>query len=188
MHDCIKQDAQEATNKPETWKGSGLMHVLFTPNFWLLFPRTVQSEDTSVLKVKAWDAQSGPTLCNPTDCSPQSSSVHGIVQARTRGWAAISFSRGSSWARSPAPWADSLPSEPRGKPFYARVSAKTPFPRRPLITRVKWVLLHYSPAWAPCFIVIIKWLTSRFIGLLYRSRSFMSHVPICLMFHCLHST
>ena len=94
MHDYIKQDAQEATNKSEMWKGSGLMHVLFIPNFWLLFPCTLQSEDTSVLKVKAWDAQSGPTLRDPTDCSPQSSSVHGIVQARTLEWVAISFSGG----------------------------------------------------------------------------------------------
>ena len=29
--------------------------------------------------------QACPTLCNPTDCSPPGSSVHGIVQARTLG-------------------------------------------------------------------------------------------------------
>ena len=34
--------------------------------------------------------------CNPLDCSPPGSSVHGISQARTLGWVAISFSRGSS--------------------------------------------------------------------------------------------
>ena len=27
-------------------------------------------------------AQSSPTLCDPMDCSPPSSSVHGILQAR----------------------------------------------------------------------------------------------------------
>ena len=37
-----------------------------------------------------------PTLCNPMDCSPPSSSVHGISQARILEWVAISFSRGSS--------------------------------------------------------------------------------------------
>ena len=37
-----------------------------------------------------------PTLCDPTDCSPPGSSVHGILQARTLEWVAISFSRGSS--------------------------------------------------------------------------------------------
>ena len=36
------------------------------------------------------------TLCNPTDCSLSSSSVHGISQARILKWVAISFSRGSS--------------------------------------------------------------------------------------------
>ena len=37
-------------------------------------------------------AQSCPTLCNPRDCSPPGSSVHGIFQARTLEWVAISFS------------------------------------------------------------------------------------------------
>ena len=37
-------------------------------------------------------AQSCPTLCDPTDCSPLGSSVHGILQARVPEWAAISFS------------------------------------------------------------------------------------------------
>ena len=39
------------------------------------------------------------TLCDPTDCSPPGSSVHGILQARTLEWVAISFSRGSFWPR-----------------------------------------------------------------------------------------
>ena len=41
-------------------------------------------------------AQSCLTFCDPTDWSPPGSSVHGISQARTLEWAAISFSRGSS--------------------------------------------------------------------------------------------
>ena len=32
------------------------------------------------------------TLCNPMDCSPPGFSVHGILQARTLEWVAISFS------------------------------------------------------------------------------------------------
>ena len=43
--------------------------------------------------------QSCPTLCNPTDCNPPGSSVHGILQARILEWAAISFSRESSQPR-----------------------------------------------------------------------------------------
>ena len=33
------------------------------------------------------------------NCSPPGSSIHGILQARTLEWVAISFSRGSSWPR-----------------------------------------------------------------------------------------
>ena len=44
-------------------------------------------------------AQSCPTLCDPVDCSPPGSSVHGILQARILEWVAISFSRGSSQPR-----------------------------------------------------------------------------------------
>ena len=39
--------------------------------------------------------QSCPTLCDPMDCSPPGSSIHGIFQARILEWVAISFSRGS---------------------------------------------------------------------------------------------
>ena len=37
-------------------------------------------------------AQSCLTLCNPIDCSPPGSSIHGIFQARVLEWVAISFS------------------------------------------------------------------------------------------------
>ena len=38
-------------------------------------------------------------LCNPMDCSPPGSSVHGVFQARVLEWVAISFSRESSQPR-----------------------------------------------------------------------------------------
>ena len=44
-------------------------------------------------------AQSCPTLWDPMDCSPQGSSVHGIIQARILERVAISYSRGSSQTR-----------------------------------------------------------------------------------------
>ena len=54
------------------------------------------------------------------DYSPSGSSVHGILQARTLEWVAISFSRGSSHPGfepgSPALQEDSLPTELQGKP------------------------------------------------------------------------
>ena len=43
--------------------------------------------------------QSCPTLCDPADCSPPGSSVHGIFQARILVWVAVSSSRGSSQPR-----------------------------------------------------------------------------------------
>ena len=50
--------------------------------------RTPQNESVS--------AQSGPTLCDPEDCNPPGSSVHGILQARILESVAISFSGRSS--------------------------------------------------------------------------------------------
>ena len=47
--------------------------------------------------VPAKSLQSCPTLCDPVDYSLTGSSVHGILQARTLEWAAMSSSRGSSW-------------------------------------------------------------------------------------------
>ena len=43
--------------------------------------------------------QSCLTLCDPIDCSPAASFVHGLLQARTLEWVAFPFSRGSSQLR-----------------------------------------------------------------------------------------
>ena len=72
---------------------------------------------------EAQSLQSCPTLCDPMDCSPPGSSVHGILLVRILEWVAISFCGGSSWPRD---WTrvshitciagmDSLPTEPPGK-------------------------------------------------------------------------
>ena len=47
--------------------------------------------------------QSCPTLCDPVDCSPPGSSVHGILQARILEWVAVPSSRGSSQPRNTNP-------------------------------------------------------------------------------------
>ena len=39
------------------------------------------------------------TLCDPLECSPPGSSVHGLLQARILEWVAIPFPRGSSRPR-----------------------------------------------------------------------------------------
>ena len=38
--------------------------------------------------------QSCTTLCDPIDCSPPASSIHGIFQARLLDWVVIAFSGG----------------------------------------------------------------------------------------------
>ena len=58
---------------------------------WLL-----ERQAKRVAEVEVLVAQSCPTLCNPMDCSPPGSSVHGTLQARILEWLAISSSRGSS--------------------------------------------------------------------------------------------
>ena len=42
------------------------------------------------------------TLCNPMNCSPPGSSVHGILQARIQEWVAMPSSRRSSWPGDPS--------------------------------------------------------------------------------------
>ena len=49
--------------------------------------------------VGAKSFQSYPTLCNLMDCNLPGSSAHGILQERKLEWAAIPFSRESSWPR-----------------------------------------------------------------------------------------
>ena len=76
---------------------------------------SLQSESESEV------AQSCLTPCDPVDCSPPGSSVHGILQARILEWVAISFSRGylpdpGLEPRSPTLQADALSSEPPGRP------------------------------------------------------------------------
>ena len=44
-------------------------------------------------------AQSCLTICDPVDCSPPGSSVHGMLQARILEWVAMLSSRGSSQPR-----------------------------------------------------------------------------------------
>ena len=54
-------------------------------------------EGTAAAAAAAKSLQLCPTLCNPIDGSPPGSSVHGICQARTLEWVAISFSNAWQW-------------------------------------------------------------------------------------------
>ena len=50
------------------------------------------ASDIAAAAAAATSLQSCPTLCDPIDDSPPSSSVPGILQARTLEWVAIPFS------------------------------------------------------------------------------------------------
>ena len=87
--------------------------------FLYLLVLSISSVIYFVLKVKVKSLMC-PILCNPVDCSPPGSSVHGILQARILEWVAISFSRGCSQPRDQTQVSHIvgryfLPSEPPGK-------------------------------------------------------------------------
>ena len=71
--------------------------------------------------VCVWVAQLCPTLCNPMDCSPPGSPIHGITQARY--WSLLSFPRPGDLPdpgtepQSPGLWADSTVWTTRGALF-----------------------------------------------------------------------
>ena len=62
--------------------------------FYMLARNILLIRNLGGLKSESEVSQSCPTLCDPMDCSPPGSSVHGISQARILEWVAISFSRG----------------------------------------------------------------------------------------------
>ena len=86
-------------NIGRTFDGINQSKILYDPP-----PRVTETKN----KVKKWELiklksfctaaaaakslQSCPTLCNSIDGNPPGSSVHGILQARTLEWVAISFS------------------------------------------------------------------------------------------------
>ena len=83
--------------------GSSLNPQLFTP---LLLPYPVichfwrmQSYSLVRTNMPAQSISRVWLFCDPMDCSPPGSSVHGILQARILEWVAMPFSKGSSWFR-----------------------------------------------------------------------------------------
>ena len=74
-------------------------------------------------------------FCYPMDCSLPGSSVHGILQARTLEWVAISSSRGSSESSTiPALAGKFFTTEPQGKPKVLIRSIKNPCHLQPIRT------------------------------------------------------
>ena len=95
------------------------------------------------------------TLCDPMDCSPSGSSVHGILQARILEWVATpprDLPKPGIESRSPTLQADSLPSEPPWKPMSTGVGSLSllqgkNFPIQELnqgLLHHRWNLYHLS--------------------------------------------
>ena len=82
-----------------------LLCFFWLPAFFLfLFPKTEASfsglfQATFDILWK-WKSLSFVWLCDPMDCSPPGSSVHGILQTRILEWVTIPFSRGSFQPRN----------------------------------------------------------------------------------------
>ena len=79
------------------------------PDAMILILRTLSFKPAFLWYVCVLVAKSCLTLCDPMDCGPPGSSVHGILQARILEWVAISFSRGSSQLRDQIPAQGSNP-------------------------------------------------------------------------------
>ena len=89
------------------------------PLLQLAFPRAC---------VRAKSLQLCPTLCDPMDGSPPGSSAHGILQARTLEWVAISFSNACMHAKSlqSCPTlCDPMDSSPPGSSAHGILQART---------------------------------------------------------------
>ena len=86
--------------------------------------------------------QSCPTLCDPMDCSPPGSSVHGIFQARVVEWGAIAFSillaaaAAAKSLQSCPTLCDPRDSSPPGFPVPGILQART----------LEWVAISFSNA------------------------------------------
>ena len=86
MSDSVRPRRRQPTRLPCPWDAPGKNTAVGC--HFLLQRMKVKSQSEV--------AQSCPTFCDPMDCSPPDSSIHGILQARILEWVAISFSRDSS--------------------------------------------------------------------------------------------
>ena len=82
----LKNKTVRVIIKSLKWRGIPLFTYSLSP-----FISSKTSPPTLCVYVSG--AQSSPSLCDPIDCGPPGSSVHGILQARILEWVAIPFSR-----------------------------------------------------------------------------------------------
>ena len=82
------------------WAGGGQAGFHRPPlSSWTRSPWEMQTAHPSQRCLCASQVASVVSLCNPMDCSPPGSSVHGILQARILEWVAMPSCRGSSLPR-----------------------------------------------------------------------------------------
>ena len=118
----------------------------FRKGIWNLSYLDLESRGAKLFRTMEWGKviQSCPTLCDTMDCSPPGSSVLGIFQARMLEWFAIpspgDLPDPGMEPRSPALQADSLPSEPPGKPL-----------------RTAWDRGIWGNAWAATLLPYLRW-------------------------------
>ena len=105
-------------SRQEYWSGLPLPSPTWTTEafcFCFCFKKKAYGITVSAKSLKLCQ-----TLCNPMDCSLPGSSVHGILQARILEWVGIPFLLYGMFPTkglNPGlPLANSLPSEPPGKP------------------------------------------------------------------------
>ena len=82
MSDSVQPHRRQPTRLPRPWDSSGKSTGVGC--HFLLQCMKVKSASEA--------AQSCLTLCDPMDCSPPGSSIHGSFQARVLEWGAIAFS------------------------------------------------------------------------------------------------
>ena len=91
--------------------------IIFTKHYIFVF---ISKWCVCVCVCVCLTTQSCPTHCEPMDCSPPGSSVHGIFQAKLLEWVAIPVSQDlpnpGFEPRCPTVQVDSLPSETPRKP------------------------------------------------------------------------
>ena len=92
----VKEESEKAVLKLSVKKSKIMASCPITS--WQMDGETVETVADFIFESEV--AQLCPTLCDPVDCSPLGSSVHGILPARILEWVAISFSRASSQPRN----------------------------------------------------------------------------------------
>ena len=86
------------SNKKETWCIKTKGHPTYSQHLSVVLrgKQLITKAVSHSSHILSSVAQSCPSICDPMDCSPPGSLVHGIFQARIWKWVTIPFSRTSS--------------------------------------------------------------------------------------------